>query len=120
MARVSRGTSTGFGRFEASEPVDRPVRRFSASYLAHTREGMWSDGREALADCSLRDRDRALDVGCGTGAFTRVLAEETPQDATVIGVDADHARVPRCLLGEHLGERARPTADVEDAVSIPE
>ena len=69
--------------------MDGPVRRFSASYLAHTREGMWSDGREALADCSLGDRDRALDVGCGTGAFTRVLAEETPQDATVIGVDAD-------------------------------
>ena len=50
---------------------------------------MWSDGREALADCSLGDRDRVLDVGCGTGVFTRVLTEETPRDATVVGVDAD-------------------------------
>ena len=65
------------------------MRRFSASYLAHTREGMWSDGREALANCSLGDRDRVLDVGCGTGAFTQVLTEETPRDATVVGVDAD-------------------------------
>ena len=65
------------------------MRRFSASYLAHTREGMWSDGREALADCSLGDRDRVLDVGCGTGAFTQVLTEETPRDSTVVGVDAD-------------------------------
>jgi len=65
------------------------VRRFSASYLAHTREGMWSDGREALANCSLGDRDRVLDVGCGTGAFTQVLTEETPRDSSVVGVDAD-------------------------------
>ncbi|WP_281194836.1 class I SAM-dependent methyltransferase [Halorubrum sp. F4] len=65
------------------------MRRFSADYLEHTREGMWADGREALADCSLPDRERVLDVGCGTGEFTRVLAEEAGPDATVIGVDAD-------------------------------
>ncbi len=50
---------------------------------------MWTDGREALADCSLADRDRVLDAGCGTGAFTRVLTEETGAEATVVGVDAD-------------------------------
>ncbi|WP_058367209.1 class I SAM-dependent methyltransferase [Haloparvum sedimenti] len=65
------------------------MRRFSADYLERTREGMWADGRAALADLDLADRRRILDVGCGTGELTRVLAAEVPVDATVMGVDAD-------------------------------
>ena len=65
------------------------MRRFTADYLDHTREGMWEDDREPLADLALADRRRVLDVGCGTGEFTRVLAEEAGPDATVLGVDAD-------------------------------
>jgi SAM-dependent methyltransferase len=78
------------------------VRRFSAEYLEHTRRGMWEDGRDALADMKLASRERVLDVGCGTGELTRVLAAEadagaatdaerdaTKAGATVIGVDAD-------------------------------
>lgn len=47
---------------------------------------MWED-RDALAALDLPGRDRILDVGCGTGEFTRVLREES--GATVIGLDAD-------------------------------
>ena len=75
------------------------MRRFSAEYLEHTRRGMWEDDREALADLSLSSRERVLDVGCGTGELTRVLAAETgatgsdggttEPNASVIGVDAD-------------------------------
>ena len=65
------------------------MRRFSAEYLDHTRKGMWEDDREALADLALAGRRRVVDVGCGTGEFTRVLAEEAGPEATVLGVDAD-------------------------------
>ncbi|MFB6123819.1 MAG: class I SAM-dependent methyltransferase [Haloferacaceae archaeon] len=65
------------------------MRRFSEAYLSRTREGMWEDSREALADLDLPGRERILDVGCGTGELSRVLAEES--DAEVVGVDADPA-----------------------------
>jgi SAM-dependent methyltransferase len=77
------------------------VRRFSAEYLAHTRRGLWAD-REALAPLSLESRRRVVDVGCGTGALTRVLREES--DATVVGLDADRALLdavePPTVLGD--------------------
>jgi SAM-dependent methyltransferase len=62
------------------------VRRFTADYLEHTRRGMWEE-TAALAPLSLSNRERVLDVGCGTGELTRVLARESP--ATVVGADAD-------------------------------
>lgn len=70
------------------------MRTFSADYLATTREGMWDDSREALSDLDLPGRSRILDVGCGTGELTRVLAEEMDcsgaADPAVVGLDADH------------------------------
>lgn len=63
------------------------MRRFDADYLEATRRGMWDD-REALADLELETRERIVDVGCGTGELTRVLAGES--SAAVLGIDADH------------------------------
>jgi SAM-dependent methyltransferase len=68
------------------------VRRFDADYLAATREGMWDD-RSALAALSLGDRKRILDVGCGTGELSRVLAAESP--ARVVGLDRDPTLLAR-------------------------
>ena len=65
------------------------MREFSADYLRRTREGMWDDSRAALAGLSLEDRERVLDVGCGTGELSRVLMAETPETCGVVGCDAD-------------------------------
>ena len=75
------------------------MRRFSPEYLEYTRRGMWADGRDALVGLRLSSRERVLDVGCGTGELTRVLAAESERDgdaagtdgsaAAVVGVDAD-------------------------------
>ena len=84
------------------------MRRFSADYLNRTREGMWADSRDALADLDLPNRRRVLDVGCGTGELTRVLASESADDAEIVGVDADRRlldvasdHVP-CVAGDAL------------------
>ncbi|MUV90319.1 methyltransferase domain-containing protein [Halapricum sp. CBA1109] len=88
------------------------MRQFSASYLEHTRRGMWADSRDALADLDLRSRQRVLDVGCGTGELTRVLREAVP--GTVLGCDADRDLVD----GNNMepGLRDRIVATLEDGV----
>ncbi|ELY93991.1 type 11 methyltransferase [Natrialba hulunbeirensis JCM 10989] len=63
------------------------MREFSEDYLHRTREGMWDDSRAALEPLALESRERILDVGCGTGELSRVLAAESPGE--VVGCDAD-------------------------------
>ncbi|MFO8115354.1 MAG: class I SAM-dependent methyltransferase [Halorubrum sp.] len=89
------------------------MRRFSAEYLEHTRQGMWADGREALADLELASRRRILDAGCGTGELTRVLAAEAGPETSVLGVDADPD-----LLAVAREETGLPYA-VGDATRLP-
>jgi SAM-dependent methyltransferase len=60
---------------------------FDADYLRETRRGMWADSRAALSGLELECRERVLDVGCGEGALTRVLREESPGE--VVGCDRD-------------------------------
>ncbi|MFB6172830.1 MAG: class I SAM-dependent methyltransferase [Haloarculaceae archaeon] len=68
---------------------------------------MWEDSREALADLRVADCDRVLDVGCGTGELSRVLAEET--DGAVVGLDRDRSLLARAPVPTVQG----------DALSLP-
>ncbi|WP_290815564.1 methyltransferase domain-containing protein [Halovivax sp.] len=85
------------------------MREFSADYLRRTREGMWDDSRAALEPLALGSRERVLDVGCGTGELSRVLAAECPGE--VIGCDADRGLLS--AAGEHV------PAVAGDALRLP-
>lgn len=69
---------------------------------------MWAD-RAALADLDLGSASRVLDVGSGTGEFTDVLREESPEEALVVGADRDPD-----LLAHATGPVVRA-----DALSLP-
>ena len=92
------------------------MQEFSAAYLRESRRGLWDDDREALGPLSLDDRDRILDVGAGTGAFTQLLAEES--DADLVALDADRDLLAAVEIGELvLGDASRlPIA--ADAVDL--
>ncbi|WP_101295531.1 class I SAM-dependent methyltransferase [Halegenticoccus soli] len=89
------------------------MRRFSAEYLSRTRDGMWADSRAALSDLELPTRERVLDVGCGTGELSRVLAAEAGPDCEAYGLDADPS-----LLRVARGEAGIP-AIAGDATRLP-
>lgn len=99
------------------------MRRFDVAYLRHTRRGMWEDSRDALRDLALSTRRTILDVGCGTGGLTRVLAEEAPAGSAIVGCDVDRDLLEHSPGGGHgrsaavIGEATRlPIAD--DAVDL--
>ncbi|MCU4926248.1 methyltransferase domain-containing protein [Halobacteria archaeon AArc-dxtr1] len=85
------------------------MREFSADYLDRTREGMWEDSRAALDPLALDSRERILDVGCGTGELSAVLAAESPGE--VVGCDADPTLL--AAVDEHV-----PTV-AGDALRLP-
>jgi SAM-dependent methyltransferase len=82
---------------------------------------MWDDSRAALSDLDLDSRTRILDVGCGTGELSRVLAAEAGADtgsesestAEVVCLDADPS-----LLSVAREETSLPTV-AGDATRLP-
>ncbi|MFB6110349.1 MAG: class I SAM-dependent methyltransferase [Halodesulfurarchaeum sp.] len=81
------------------------MRRFTPEYLRETRRGLWDD-RDALAPLFRESPDRILDVGAGTGEFSRVLGEESA--GTVLSLDADVSLLRRGEVTEPvLGDATR-------------
>jgi len=70
-------------------------------HSAHQRE--W--GAEVIRDLSLQGDERILDLGCGDGSLTRMLADRVPR-GSVLGVDA----APGML--EAARERCGPNMEV--------
>ncbi|MCU4753324.1 class I SAM-dependent methyltransferase [Halobacteria archaeon AArc-curdl1] len=97
------------------------MRAFSEAYLRRTRAGMWADSRDALADLELASRERILDVGCGSGELTRVLAEES--SGTVIGCDVDRSLLEytRGSTENDIEASSKPSVSVVqgDATRLP-
>ena len=51
------------------------------------------DGKELIEKLSLEEGSSVLDLGCGTGYLTSLLAEKVGQRGRVTGVDPDAARI---------------------------
>ena len=100
-----------------AHPIIADVRRFDAEYLRETRRGMWSDDREALEVLDVGPDDDVLDVGCGTGALTRVLAEETDGRAVGLDVDRNLLRDGSCDVPVVAGD-ARSLPFAEDSFDL--
>jgi len=59
---------------------------FAAVFYGGRRRSVFA---RLVAESGARPGDRVLDVGCGTGYFTRLLAEAVTPGGTARGVDAD-------------------------------
>ncbi len=94
-----------------------PARWDAAQYhVVSTPHVAW--GEKVLARLALRGDETALDVGCGTGKLTALLAERLPR-GRVIALDRDPGMVAKAR--EHLARFGdRVECVVGDALSLPQ
>ena len=96
----------------AADPHTMTPERYDAWY--DTPRGRWIGGVEwplLRSALELRAGDSVLDVGCGTGWFTRRVAAEGPR---AVGLDLDEGTLE--FARRHGPERQLPLAD---ATSLP-
>lgn len=72
--------------------------------------------RACLAELRLADERAVLDVGCGTGQFTRLIARSLPPGARVIGVEKDPRQLHAArALAAARGETGRVSFEFGEA-----
>ncbi|GAB83332.1 methyltransferase domain-containing protein [Gordonia rubripertincta] len=72
---------------------------------------------ESIADLTLSGTERLLDVGCGDGFITMLLADRLP-DGSVVGVDASHRMIERALARVPF-DMLRVQFHVDDVLALP-
>lgn len=93
------------------------------AYEGLTSQALWRDEISALlalAELNLDRPIRCLDLGCGPGESTFVLAEHLPPRSEVVGIDISRAMVSRArvLAQRHSGD-VRLRFEQADATALP-
>lgn len=86
-------------------------------YAGHSR-GQEALARELLASLDLRPDDEVLDIGCGDGRMTAVIAERIPR-GRVVGVDSSPDMVRHALVEFAGREHPNLTFMQADASALP-
>jgi SAM-dependent methyltransferase len=93
-------------------------------YRAPDEERFWAGGAEAIdgllatVGAELRESDVVVDIGCGVGRLTRVLAERTTH---VIGVDVSSEMLARAAeLNPQLGNVSWVHGDGRHLTGVPD
>ena len=98
------------------DPGDPGARQFASAYEEQMVPIVFGPWAEDLVDrLDVRPGDRALDVACGTGAATRVLAGRVGPEGQVIGIDLNPAML---AVAQSLG-LARAEFREADATQLP-
>ncbi len=72
---------------------------------------------ESISGLALIGNERLLDVGCGDGFITMLLAERLPE-GSVVGVDASHRMIDRALARVPF-DMLRVQFHVDDVLALP-
>lgn len=82
-------------------------------------EGHGDVVRQVVSQLEIRPGMQALDLGCGSGWATRLLASAAP-GAGAVGVDASPEMIARAEAGHDLTSRARYEVGTFEALDFPD
>src|SRR5690348_10491870 len=95
-----------------AEPVDSPtvthmrVPNFGARYVEHARRQLFARHPEylpyLLRRLDLQPGMTVVEVGCGSGAYTRLFASQLSGRGAAIGIDADPAALAQAQAQAEL------------------